>query len=69
MYLEIYQISFANRYVIHTLTIQIAGFSVNAAFISKCGRNVIVEANRYIFISSLEKAKCNILLFQRLKHQ
>ena len=67
--LEIYQISFVNRYLLRTSTIWIAGFSVNAACIAKCARNVILEANRYIFILSLQKAKCNILLFQRLKHQ
>ena len=67
--LQIYQIPFWNRYVLHTLLISITEFSGNAAFVAKCGRNVIVDATRYIFILSIEERKYNILLFQRLKHQ
>ena len=67
--LQIYQIPILIRYVLHTLLISITEFSGNAAFVAKCGRNVIVDATRYIFILSIEERKYNILLFQRLKHQ
>ena len=67
--LQIYQIPFLNRHVLHTLPISITEFSGNAAFVAKCGQNVIVDATRYIFILSIEERKYNILLFQRLKHQ
>ena len=67
MYLKIYQISFVNRYVLHTLTIWIAGFSVNVAFISKWGRNVIVEANRYIFYFIIRKCKMQHIIIPTVK--